>query len=286
MHNLYILSPNRDSGTVNLSTMCITAVLDTLSGCHGGIMTPGDFGDASPRGFGSGGRTVRAQRSCDLTVERGEIVALLGPNGAGKSTLIDLVLGFTMATTGTVEVFGTTPRAAIDAQRVGAVMQTGGLLPDLTVAMTLRTIAAFPTPRDIDEVLDLADLTALPGRRVGKCSGGEQQRIRFALALLGSPDLLILDEPTAGMDAASRHRFWDTMAARAAEGVTVVFATHYLEEAQNFARRIVMLDRGGTIADGTLRGTRGQRPRPHLDRGGRHTHRHRRGRRGVRRDGP
>lgn len=166
----------------------------------------GDFGDASPRGFGSGGRTVRAQRSCDLTVERGEIVALLGPNGAGKSTLIDLVLGFTMSTTGTVEVFGTTPRAAIDAQRVGAVMQTGGLLPDLTVAMTLRTIAAFPT--------------------------------------------------------------------------------HYLEEAQNFARRIVMLDRGGTIADGTLRGTRGQRPRPHLNRGGRHTHRHRRGRRGVRRDGP
>lgn len=109
-------------------------------------MTPGDFGDASPRGFGSGGRTVRALRSCDLTVERGEIVALLGPNGAGKSTLIDLVRGFTMSTTGTVEVFGTTPRAAIDAQRVGAVMQTGGLLPDLTVAITLRTIAAFPTP--------------------------------------------------------------------------------------------------------------------------------------------
>jgi ABC-2 type transport system ATP-binding protein len=213
-------------------------------------MTPGDFGDASPRSFGSGGRTVRALRSCDLTVERGEIVALA-------------------------------------AQRVGAVMQTGGLLPDLTVAITLRTIAAaFPAPRDIDEVLDLADLTALRGRRVGKCSGGEHQRIRFALALLGSPDLLILDKPTAGMDAASRHRFWDTMAARAAEGVTVVFATHYLEEAQNFARRIVMLDRGGIIADGTLRGPRGQRPRTHLDRGERHTHRHRRGRRGVRRDGP
>ena len=204
------------------------------------------------RSFGSGERTVRALRSCDLTVERGEIVALLGPNGAGKSTLIDLVLGFTTPTAGAVEVFGTTPRAAIDAQRVGAVMQTGGLLPDLTVAMTLRTIAAaFPAPRDIEEVLDLADLTALRDRRVGKCSGGEQQRIRFALALLGSPDLLVLDEPTAGMDAASRHRFWDTMADRAEEGVTVVFATHYLEEAQNFARRIVMLDRGGIIADGT-----------------------------------
>jgi ABC-2 type transport system ATP-binding protein len=207
------------------------------------------------RHFGTGDRRVRAlggDTGVDLTVTRGEIVALLGPNGAGKSTLIDLVLGFTTPTAGTVEVFGSTPRAAIDAQRIGAVMQSGGLLPDLTVDMTLRTIAAaFPAPRDIDEVLDLADLTALRDRRVGKCSGGEQQRIRFALALLGSPDLLILDEPTAGMDAASRHRFWDTMADRAEEGVTVVFATHYLEEAQNFARRIVMLDHGDIIADGT-----------------------------------
>jgi ABC-2 type transport system ATP-binding protein len=202
--------------------------------------------------FGAGDRTVRAVDGIDLTVRRGEIIGLLGPNGAGKSTLVDLVLGLTTPTSGTVEVFGATPAAAIAGQHVGAVMQSGGLLPDLTVATTLRTIAAtFPEPRDIDEVLDLADLTGIARRRVGKCSGGEQQRIRFALALLGSPELLILDEPTAGMDAASRHRFWDTMADRAAEGTTVVFATHYLEEAQNFARRIVMVDGGHVVADGT-----------------------------------
>ena len=210
---------------------------------------------ALTKDFGTGDRRVRAlggDGGVDLTVHRGEIVALLGPNGAGKSTLIDLVLGFTTPTSGTVAVFGTTPRTAIAGQRVGAVMQSGGLLPDLTVAGTLRMIAAtFPRPRDVDEVLVLTDLTGLRDRRVGKCSGGEQQLLRFALALLGSPDLLVLDEPTAGMDAASRHRFWDTMADRAAEGVTVVFATHYLEEAQNFARRIVLLDRGQVVADGT-----------------------------------
>jgi len=205
--------------------------------------------------FGSGDRQVRAlgeRTGVDITIGTGEIVALLGPNGAGKSTLIDLVLGLTHPTAGTVEVFGTTPRRAIADQRVGAVMQTGGLLPDLTVVTTLRMVAAtFPHPRSVDEVMAFADLTDLGNRRVGKCSGGEQQRLRFALALLGSPDLLILDEPTAGMDAASRHRFWETMADRADEGTTVVFATHYLEEAQNFARRILLVDRGTVIADGT-----------------------------------
>lgn len=205
--------------------------------------------------FGSGDRQVRAlggRTGVDVTVGTGEIVALLGTNGAGKSTLVDLVLGLTHPTSGTVEVFGTTPRQAIADQRVGAVMQTGGLLPDLTVVTTLRMVAAtFPHPRSVDEVMALADLTGLGNRRVGKCSGGEQQRLRFALALLGSPDLLILDEPTAGMDAASRHRFWETMADRADEGTTVVFATHYLEEAQNFARRILLVDRGTVIADGT-----------------------------------
>lgn len=208
----------------------------------------GGGGDAAGGGVAAGG----AGAGVDLTVDRGEIVALLGPNGAGKSTLIDLVLGFTAPTSGTVTVFGTRPRDAIADQRVGAVMQSGGLLPDLTVAATVSMIAAtFPDPRPVDEVLALADLTGLARRRVGKCSGGEQQRLRFALALLGSPDLLVLDEPTAGMDAASRHRFWQVMADRAAEGTTVVFATHYLEEAQNFARRIVLLDRGVVVADGT-----------------------------------
>lgn len=202
------------------------------------------------RHFGAGDRTVRAVDGIDLTVHRGEIVGLLGPNGAGKSTLIDLILGLTTPTAGTVDVVGTTPAAAVADQRIGAVMQSGGLLPDLTVATTVRMIAStYPHPRPVDDLLELADLTAIAHRRVGRCSGGEQQRLRFALALVGDPELLILDEPTAGMDATARHRFWDTMADRAAEGTTVVFATHYLEEAQNFARRIVLVDDGRITAD-------------------------------------
>ncbi|WP_291478063.1 ABC transporter ATP-binding protein [Corynebacterium sp.] len=201
---------------------------------------------------GAGDRRVTALDGVDLTVHRGEIVALLGPNGAGKTTLIDLVLGLTRPTTGTVEVFGGTPRQAVTGQHVGAVMQTGGLLPDMTVEATVKMIAATLThPRPVAEVLEHAKLTDMRRQRVGRCSGGEQQRLRFALALLGDPGLLILDEPTTGMDPTNRHGFWESMRVQADRGVTVLFATHYLQEAQDFAQRIVLLDRGTVIADGT-----------------------------------
>ncbi|MEJ6550241.1 ABC transporter ATP-binding protein [Corynebacterium sp. USCH3] len=201
---------------------------------------------------GTGNRRVTALDGVDLTVDRGEIVALLGPNGAGKTTLIDLVLGLTKPTTGTVTVTGGTPRQAVTSQRVGAVMQTGGLLPDMTVEGTVAMIAATLThPRPVAEVLEHAKLTDMRRQRVGRCSGGEQQRLRFALALLGDPELLILDEPTAGMDPANRQEFWESMRVQADRGVTVLFATHYLQEAQDFARRIVLLDAGAVIADGT-----------------------------------
>ncbi|WP_312977338.1 ABC transporter ATP-binding protein [Corynebacterium sp.] len=201
---------------------------------------------------GTGNRRVVALDDVDLTVDRGEIVALLGPNGAGKTTLIDLLLGLTKPTTGKVAVVGGAPRQAVTGQRVGAVMQTGGLLPDMTVEATVKMIAATLTnPRPVDEVLEHAKLTDMRRQRVGRCSGGEQQRLRFALALLGDPELLILDEPTAGMDPANRHEFWESMRVQADRGVTVLFATHYLQEAQDFARRIVLLDAGVIIADGT-----------------------------------
>src|SRR5690625_1811154 len=148
----------------------------------------------------------------DLSIGHGEIVAFLGPNGAGKTTTLDMILGLVEPDSGTARVMGTKPRAAVQAGRVSALLQTGGLLRDLTVAETVRYIAStFPDHRPIAEVLERAGLNELAGRKVSKSSGGEQQRLRFALALVPDPDLLILDEPTAGMVVSARRQFWDTM---------------------------------------------------------------------------
>lgn len=197
-----------------------------------------------------GGRVV-AVDGVDLTVMPGEIVAFLGPNGAGKTTTVDMLLGLTAPDEGTVEICGTSPRAAIDAGRVSAMLQTGGLLPDFTVRETVRAVATLHGREDrVEEVLERADLTAVAGRKVVTCSGGEQQRLKFALALVPDPDVIVLDEPTTGMDVASRRTFWDTMRADAATGRTIVFATHYLAEADDFAVRTVLMARGRVVADG------------------------------------
>ena len=149
--------------------------------------------------------TVVAVDSIDLTVKRGEIIALLGPNGAGKTTLIDMILGLTQPSGGELSVFGRNASEAARAGLLGAVQQTGGLLKDLTIRATVEMIAAlYPKPIDVDEVLAGADLTDIAKRKVGKCSGGQQQRLRYALATMHSPELLILDEPTAGMDVNAR----------------------------------------------------------------------------------
>jgi ABC-2 type transport system ATP-binding protein len=195
---------------------------------------------------------VAAVRGLDLTVEPGEIVAFLGPNGAGKTTTIDVMLGLSRPTTGTVEVFGRPPREAIARGLVSAVMQTGGLLKDLTVRETVTYMASlFADTAPVDEVLAHAGISGLAGRKVGKCSGGEQQRLRFAMALLCDPALLILDEPTTGMDVEGRRAFWSAIREDAAKGRTVLFATHYLEEADQYADRIVLMRRGRIVADGT-----------------------------------
>ncbi|MFC7407089.1 ABC transporter ATP-binding protein [Georgenia alba] len=194
---------------------------------------------------------LRAVDGVDLTIGRGEILALLGPNGAGKTTLLDMVLGLTTPTSGTISVLGTEPRRAVRAGQVSAVLQTGGLLRDLTVAETVRMIAStYDRHAEVDDVLRRARIQSIASRKVSKCSGGEQQRLRFALALLPDPDLLVLDEPTAGMDVTARREFWDTMREDAARGRTVVFATHYLQEADAFAQRIVMVSAGRVVADG------------------------------------
>ncbi len=195
--------------------------------------------------------THRAVDGISFDVSPGEIVALLGPNGAGKTTTLDMVLGFTQPTAGSVSVFGQTPRQAIAAGRVTAVLQTGGLLRDLTVAETVDLIAStYADPAPPAEVLARADLTDARNRPVSKCSGGEQQRLRFALALLARPDLLILDEPTAGVDVEGRRAFWDAMQAEVDDGRTVVFATHYLTEAEDFSNRTIVLANGVVVADG------------------------------------
>jgi ABC-2 type transport system ATP-binding protein len=197
--------------------------------------------------------TVTAVDHLDLTIEPGEIVAFLGPNGAGKTSTIDMVLGLSHPDAGSVEVFGTTPHAAVAQGLVSAVLQTGGLLKDLTVGETVRLVAAlFAHSGPVAEVLELAGLTDISDRRVVNCSGGEQQRLRFAMALLPEPDLIILDEPTTGMDVEGRRAFWGAIRADADRGRTVVFATHYLQEADSFADRIVLVSGGRVVADGTV----------------------------------
>ena len=195
---------------------------------------------------------VHAVRGVDLTVRAGEIVAFLGPNGAGKTTTIDMLLGLSHPDAGSVEVFGRTPRAAIAHGLVSAVLQTGGLLKDLTVRETLRlTASLFAETRPVDEVLERAGIREIADRKVAVCSGGQQQRLRFAMALLSDPGLLILDEPTTGMDVEGRRSFWSSIRADAARGRTVLFATHYLDEADEYADRIVLMSQGRVVADGT-----------------------------------
>ena len=195
---------------------------------------------------------VTAVNDLSLAIRSGEIVAFLGPNGAGKTTTIDMVLGLSRPTSGSVEVHGMSPRAAVAHGLVTAVMQTGGLLKDLTVGETVElTAALFAHSRPVAEVLERAGIADIAGRRVGKCSGGQQQRLRFAMALLPEPELLILDEPTTGMDVEGRREFWSAIRADAERGRTVVFATHYLDEADAYADRVVLVSRGRVVADGT-----------------------------------
>jgi ABC-2 type transport system ATP-binding protein len=200
------------------------------------------------KSFGS----VEAVKGINLNVASGEVVAFLGPNGAGKTTTIDMILGLSRPTAGQVTVFGMQPRQAISRGLVSAVMQTGGLLKDLTVEETARyTASLFTHTRPVAEVLQRAGISDIADRRVGKCSGGEQQRLRFAMALLSDPELLILDEPTTGMDVEGRRSFWGAIRHDTAEGRTVLFATHYLEEADAYADRIILVRHGLIVADGT-----------------------------------
>jgi ABC-2 type transport system ATP-binding protein len=219
-----------------------TLAMAAVSASGGGVVLSG-----LSKSYGA----VRAVRSANLLIAPGETVALLGPNGAGKTTTIDMMLGLTRPDAGSVRVFGMSPAQAITAGMVGGMLQTGSLLPYLRVRELVAMVASlYPRPLPVGEVLELAGISELAPRRTTKLSGGQAQRVRFAIALVANPDLLLLDEPTAALDVAGRREFWKVMRAIAARGKTVVFATHYLEEADAFADRIVLIARGQIVADG------------------------------------
>lgn len=195
---------------------------------------------------------VRAVDGLDLTIAAGEIVAVLGPNGAGKSTTTEMITGITAPDVGEVEVFGQPPQAAVQLGRVGVMLQAGALLHEATVRDVLRLmhgLHAHPLP--LAEVIERGDLGEFLKTRTEKLSGGQAQRLRYALAIMADPQLLILDEPTVGMDVEIRRAFWASMRDFIADGRTVLFATHYLDEADTEADRVVVLARGRLIADGT-----------------------------------
>ena len=195
--------------------------------------------------------SVQAVRGIDLAVAPGETVALLGPNGAGKTTTIDMVLGLRRPDSGTVAVFGASPREAVMSGRIGGMLQEGSPPDDLRVReLVTLTASYYPHPLPVEDVLRQTGTWDIALRRASKLSGGQAQRVRFAAALVGDPDLLVLDEPTAGIDVEGRREFWQALRAAAERGKTIVFATHYLEEADANADRIVLLARGRIIADG------------------------------------
>jgi ABC-2 type transport system ATP-binding protein len=201
--------------------------------------------------FRTAGASVHAVRGLDLTVAPGETLALLGPNGAGKSTTIDMLLGLCVPDAGRVSLSGVSPAQAVRTGQVAAMLQTGSLLRDVSVRELIELVAAlYDAGRSVDDVLAVAGLESIASQRTQKLSGGQAQRVRFAMTLATDARLLVLVEPTVGLDVEARRDFWRVMRAAAAAGKTIIFATHYLDEADANADRIVLLARGKVVADG------------------------------------
>ena len=195
---------------------------------------------------------VQALRQVDFTIRAGELVALLGPNGAGKTTAVKLFLGLAKPTTGTVSVFGGNPMHAEVRTRIGAMLQVAKVPETLRVREHIDLFSSYyPQPLSLAETLTLAGLQEIKDRVFGELSGGQRQRVLFALALCGDPDLLFLDEPTVGLDVESRRVLWEEIRKLIARGKTVLLTTHYLEEADALADRVVVINRGEIIAEGT-----------------------------------
>ncbi len=197
-------------------------------------------------------RSLKAVDGLSLQLRAGETVAILGPNGAGKSTSLDMLLALRKPTSGKITAFGSDPYHAVKSGRVGAMLQSGGLMPEVTVRELVTLVSGFhPRPVPPETIMKRAGITEIAEQRVDRLSGGQTQRVRFALAIAGESELIVLDEPTTAMDVESRQLFWANMKVEVAEGRTVLFATHYLEEADQAADRILVINRGRLLADGT-----------------------------------
>jgi len=197
----------------------------------------------------------------DLVLQRGELLAVLGPNGAGKSTSIGLLLGLIRPDGGRAELFGMDPQQIDARRRIGVMLQSAMLPPTLRVGELLRLVASYyPHPRPLEESAALAGVADLLKRPYGKLSGGQQRRVQFALALCGRSELVFLDEPTVGMDIDARRKLWSAMRALVAEGCSVVLTTHYLEEAEALAQRVVVVAKGRVVSEGSVDALRGQVP--------------------------
>lgn len=201
--------------------------------------------------FGKGSTTVQAVSGLDLEVRSGELLALLGPNGAGKSTAIGMLTGLTAPTSGSARLFGRDPRDVRARRRLGVMLQASGVPETLRVHELLTQFRGYyPAPLPMAQVVTAAGLDGLEGRMFGELSGGQQRRVLFGLALAGDPDLVVVDEPTTGLDVEARHGLWATLRELSGSGRGVVLTTHYLEEADALADRIVVIDRGVVIAQG------------------------------------
>jgi ABC-2 type transport system ATP-binding protein len=195
---------------------------------------------------------TEALRGLDLTLRCGEVTALLGPNGAGKTTAVRLLLGLISPDEGRVRVLGRDPRTAGARTRIGAMLQVARVPETLLVREHLALFRSYyPHPLAVAEVVRRAGLEGIENRKFGELSGGQRQRVLFGLALCGDPDLVFLDEPTVGMDLQSRRRLWEEVRALAARGKSVLLTTHYLEEADALADRVVVISKGRLIREGT-----------------------------------
>jgi ABC-2 type transport system ATP-binding protein len=197
---------------------------------------------------------LEAVRGIDFSVARGEIYGLLGPNGAGKTTTVEILEGYRQRSSGEVSVLGFDPsqRPRALRARVGIVLQSGGVYAHASVAELLRHFAQFyPRPRDVDEVIELAGLREKRDERARKLSGGQRRRLDLALALIGDPELIFLDEPTTGFDPAARRGAWQTIRSLRELGKTVLLTTHYLDEAQELADRVAIIKGGRILAEGS-----------------------------------
>src|ERR1700761_1644511 len=196
--------------------------------------------------------TTVALDGLSLSLHPGEVVALLGPNGAGKSTAVKLLLGLIAPTSGIAQVFSSDPRKAITRTRVGAMLQVARITETLRVREHLDLFRSYyPSPLPVAEILRIAQLQGIEDRLFSQLSGGQRQRVLFALAICGNPDLIFLDEPSVGLDIESRRALWQQIRTFSAQGKTVLLTTHYLEEADALAHRIIVINKGRVICEGT-----------------------------------